>query len=504
MTIDTILLVLSAVLALYTRDNFHLYLDKFSDLTPYTCVTAMVAPLTILAFGLNQSVWRCSTFLEYARIICAVFVIILVATLIVFTVNRMNGIARSIPVLHGILAIFAMTGARVLQRLWFARNLRSHDHAAVASSDQQFVLVVGLTNLTELFVRSIEEFSGEHIHIAGIVDHQERHSGHTAYSCQIFSSQKDLRTTIQDLAVHGVVINRIVIATKVNTLPPNMQSALEEIANGSSIRVDVLPDLIGLSTLERAAPVTAAPGKPADHGLTFVFPKAESDRLDHNPYWRFKRALDVVVAGSLLIVLAPFMAIIAALVAADMGFPSIFWQQRPGVHGRPFKLYKFRTMASTAFDQYGQAISDQDRLTALGQFLRLSRLDELPQLWNIFVGEMSFVGPRPLLPIDQPETFSARLLVRPGLTGWAQVMAGRDIQPADKSALDVWYVQNASLRLDCETVLRTVPMVIFGERVNQEAIQRAWEELAQRGICSRSYAQSSLEAQDRNLTVPLL
>src|SRR5208337_5259211 len=104
------------------------------------------------------------------------------------------------------------------------------------------------------------------------------------------------------------------------------------------------------------------------------------------------------------------------------------------------------------------------------------------QLFNILRGEMSFVGPRPLLPRDQPEAYRARLLVRPGLTGWAQVVGGRDISPEDKAALDVWYVRNASLALDIEIAIRTVPVVLFGERISVSLIERAWRDLSESGV----------------------
>ena len=112
----------------------------------------------------------------------------------------------------------------------------------------------------------------------------------------------------------------------------------------------------------------------------------------------------------------------------------------------------------------------------IGHFLRRSRLDELPQLFHILVGQMSFVGPRPLLPIDQPVGYAARLLVRPGLTGWAQVKGGRQISALDKAALDVWYVRHASLRLDLEILVRTALTLLLGERPHAGAIRQAWEE----------------------------
>ena len=140
----------------------------------------------------------------------------------------------------------------------------------------------------------------------------------------------------------------------------------------------------------------------------------------------------------------------------------------------------------TAYDNSGQRIPDALRLSAIGRFLRKTRLDELPQLLHILKGEMSFVGPRPLLPVDQSPAYAARLMVRPGMTGWAQVKGGRDISAADKAALDVWYVKNASFRLDLEILWKTIPMIVLGERVDREAIRAAWRDLVAYGICAAS------------------
>jgi lipopolysaccharide/colanic/teichoic acid biosynthesis glycosyltransferase len=131
----------------------------------------------------------------------------------------------------------------------------------------------------------------------------------------------------------------------------------------------------------------------------------------------------------------------------------------------------------SSHDDSGRRRADAERLTAIGRFLRRTRFDELPQLYNILVGDMSFVGPRPLLPIDQPSGFTGRTLVRPGLTGWAQIMGGRNVGPEDKVALDFWYIRNASLALDLQIMLKTVPMLIRGEQVNSVSIDNAWSEL---------------------------
>ena len=130
------------------------------------------------------------------------------------------------------------------------------------------------------------------------------------------------------------------------------------------------------------------------------------------------------------------------------------------------------------YDAHGRRIADADRLSVCGRFLRRSRLDELPQLFNILTGEMSFIGPRPLLVADQHPGLDARLAVRPGMTGWAQIKGGRQIAASDKAALDIWYIRNAGLRIDLKIVIATLRVMLLGERqADEAAIQQAWREL---------------------------
>ena len=191
---------------------------------------------------------------------------------------------------------------------------------------------------------------------------------------------------------------------------------------------------------------------------------------------------------------------ITLLIAIDVGLPVVFWQSRPGRYGRPFKLYKFRTMRAP-HDEQGNRIPDQHRVSKLGALLRLTRLDELPQLYNILVGEMSFVGPRPLLITDHEPGTHDRLLVRPGLTGWAQVNGGRKLAPEDKAALDIWYVAHLSLILDFRIVLRTLLLLYSGEQINQEAVLAARRVRPTRmslRMCSRSLHDRPKQRRRRN------
>lgn len=185
---------------------------------------------------------------------------------------------------------------------------------------------------------------------------------------------------------------------------------------------------------------------------------------------RVKRALDVSAAAALLLIMALPMAILALCIATLLGYPIFFRQRRPGLCGRPFELIKFRTMKE-AIDASGAPISDALRLTSFGRFLRESSLDELPELWNVLTGDMSLVGPRPLLteylPLYSPEQ-ARRHEVRPGITGWAQVNGRNAISWEEKFRLDEWYVDNRSFWLDLRILWLTVLRVFQRHGINAE------------------------------------
>jgi sugar transferase EpsL len=181
-----------------------------------------------------------------------------------------------------------------------------------------------------------------------------------------------------------------------------------------------------------------------------------------------KRALDVVGAALALVVLSPLLAIVAVLVRVRMGSPVLFRQTRPGRHGRPFTLVKFRTMTDRR-DAAGALLPDAERLTSFGRWLRRTSIDELPELLNVLAGEMSLVGPRPLLmeylPLYSPEQ-ARRHDVRPGITGWTQVNGRNALSWDEKFAFDVWYVDHRSLRLDLSILARTAKQVVSGHGVS--------------------------------------
>jgi len=180
-----------------------------------------------------------------------------------------------------------------------------------------------------------------------------------------------------------------------------------------------------------------------------------------------KRIVDVVASAALLIVLSPIVAATALILRVAMGSPVLFKQERAGLHGHPFTLLKFRSMLGTEDDPR----QPEDRLTPLGSFLRRTSLDELPELWNVLRGEMSLVGPRPLL-VRYNDRYSEeqarRLDVLPGITGWAQVHGRNDTSWSRRLAHDVWYVDNLTAALDAKIVLMTIPAVLGGRGVTTE------------------------------------
>lgn len=183
-----------------------------------------------------------------------------------------------------------------------------------------------------------------------------------------------------------------------------------------------------------------------------------------------KRCLDIIIASTALLLLSPLYLFVAYKVKKNLGSPVLFRQIRPGLNGKPFEMIKFRSMKD-AVDQYGHVLPDSERLTAFGKTLRSSSLDEMPELWNVIKGEMSIVGPRPLLmeylPLYNNEQ-AKRNLVRPGMTGWAQINGRNAIGWDEKFKLDTWYVENQSIWLDFKIMLLTVKKVLGRDDISAE------------------------------------
>jgi sugar transferase EpsL len=204
------------------------------------------------------------------------------------------------------------------------------------------------------------------------------------------------------------------------------------------------------------------------------------------PYDRFRRAIDVVLVLVGMVLLAPLFAVLAWKVRREFGSPVLFTQARPGRHGQVFRLRKFRTMTDER-DGDGRLLPDEQRLTRFGRFLRSTSLDEIPEMVNVLRGEMSLVGPRPLL-VEYLEHYTPeqqrRHEVRPGITGWAQINGRNNMSWDDKLALDVWYVDHRSVWLDVRILLKTLWVMVTRQGVSLDGhatTRRFDEERRERG-----------------------
>lgn len=364
---------------------------------------------------------------------------------------------------------------RVAVRLRHALRSRKRRPTSIASAPEN-VLIVGLNALTELFLRYVADHGRESIAVAGILSGGGRHLGRRLRSCRVLGRPEDLEKILNDLDVHGVGIDRIVLTSNFAQLSAEARSALKDAQSVHDIRID--------SLWERFLPARSVDGR---HRGVFApasspdanknsFPAPNPSIPTSRRYLRWKRLIDFLAAAAGILCFAPVMVVVYVVALLDVGYPAIFWQLRPGAFGRPIKVLKFRTM-SAARDANCRRRSDAERLSSVGRFLRRGRLDELPQLFNVLAGQMSFVGPRPLLPADQSPGLASRLHVRPGLTGWAQIKGGRHLSADDKAALDLWYIKNASFSLDAMILVSTARTVLIGERIDRRAIVDAWRDI---------------------------
>jgi len=474
-------IAIAAVGSLLLRDNLEFSPERMVALTPYLLFSVGAGALLLPVVGTNRGFWRYSTFSDFLRVAIGAPLTVLAATSATFAYDRLEGLARAIPVLHVILAVALMCALRAAMRLRHGLRSRAKITPALdAPVRAETVLILGLNTVAELFIRAAKQFAADAIHIAGVLGRNDRHRGRFLHGVSILGLPDELLEVLRRLEVHGVEINRIVVTVAPSELSPQVRDALGSIEDSTGITIDYFSERLRLeadNSIQHPPPPLSedGPGGPRGGSLPTLRAIVDGGVLVR-PYWRIKRATDFVLALIMIIFAAPLMVIIAAAVALDVGVPVLFWQERPGVFGRRMKLYKFRTMRS-AHDELGRRIPEERRSSLVGRFLRRTRLDELPQLFNILIGEMSFIGPRPLLPVDQSPAHSGRLAVRPGLTGWAQVHGGREVGASDKAAMDVWYICNASFPNDLAISLKTVRMVVLGERVDAKRIEQAWQEV---------------------------
>ena len=418
--------------------------------------------MAFLAFHTSDGVSRYFSVHDALNVVKAVVAAALVTSLVLFTFNRLEGIPRSTPVLHALILAAGLLSARTLMLLWHNKGQATErvDHSV------EHIIMIGTTRLSSLYMKFLQALDPYHRRFIAVLDHQQNLIGRAMCGVPIFASAKYLERVIEDFVVHGIRIDRVMIGGDENLLPQEELNVVLRVCAQREIPLDFVSSMVGLDQF-----------RPPSKDFVPTSKQTQRPSAALPVYFRVRPTIDFVVALTSIIILLPLIAVASLLVLIDVGAPVLFWQQRTGKDGRSFFLYKFRTLR-IPFDRDGQPIGEDQRISWIGRLLRKTRIDEFPQLFNVLVGDMSLIGPRPLLPRDQPASSGKRLAVRPGITGWAQVNGGNLVTPEEKNALDTWYVSHASPWLDLRIALLTLRFAFTGERRSEAALNMCSPPLA--------------------------
>ncbi len=444
---DVIWAAASPIVALYLRNVNLTDTTGVKAAALYCVVSFGLSLIAFLVFRIRDGIARHFSVADALDIGKAVVVSELLTTLVLFIAIRSENIPRTAPIIHALILAAGLVVYRV------AIRLRHDSRPQLIASGQQateHIIMIGGTRLSSLYIKLMNAYSTQPRKVIGILDNDPQMRGRSVGGVRVLGQPTQLESVIQEFAEHGVVVDRVIVGGDRDMLPVEEMSEVDRICAFRDIKIDFVPLLVGIAPA--SAPVVVE---------EITFPRSTAT-VQLPGHFRFKRIADVVIGLALLIVLSPLMLLVAAIMLLDVGSPVLFWQQRVGVAGSPFLLYKFRTLKSL-FNAKGLPIGPSDRMSSIGKFVRRLRLDELPQLLSVLVGDMSLVGPRPLLPCDQPPDAQLRLMVRPGLTGWAQVKGGNSISVEEKKELDEWYVRNASFWLDLRILLMTIGFIVRAE-----------------------------------------
>jgi lipopolysaccharide/colanic/teichoic acid biosynthesis glycosyltransferase len=424
------------------------------------CATSLFFSLVAFsAFGVHDGLPRYFSVHDAIAVVKAVLVGELLTCVVLFTLTHLDGIPRSTPAIHALTLCAGLVTVRALGRIT-AKNRRPADPRSHPSG--QHIIMIGLSDLSSLYMKCLEALAPHHHRVIAVLDERPGSIGRTINGVRVMGSSAQLEPLIEEFAVHGVRTDRVVVGGGADILTDDALKEVQHVCARRDVDLEFVPHLLGLdegTAAVESAPCVAPAGSRGD--------RASSPTVAR--YFRFRRFADFIIALVLITALLPMWALVASLAFLDVGFPLLFWQQRVGLNGCTFLTYKIRTLRPP-FDWRGERVLEERRLSLIGQFLRRTRLDELPQLLNVLVGDMSLIGPRPLLPRDQPRAPTVRLSVRPGITGWAQVNGGRLVSPEEKGELDEWYIRNAGLWLDMRIVAMTLLILIRGDHRTEKAL----------------------------------
>ncbi len=446
---DIIVVAVAFPIAIALRENF--------DLGPYqvfpaiygTVLLLIITPLVWRLMRVQQSMWRYASSDELLTVVKALFVIVALFLLAMFFVDRLNGVSRSVLILFWAIAFAGLCSTRII----YCSMVKAYQRRRLSKQRGTAHRVVIHANLDEASaaIQAFHRVHGFHADLVGIIsDDAER--GRLLHGVEILGSTRQLKEIFASLEVTGRSPQVIMLG--------DSRSERDAVQIQELVATDL--------SLLRSRDIETVQFDHRSHASVLDLAPPGSGR---KAYTGMKRLMDVVVASTALFLLSPLLVLIGCVIYLTDGAPVFFVQVRAGKDLREFRLLKFRTM-KPPIDKEGRSLADDERITWFGSLLRATRVDEIPQLWNVLKGDMSLVGPRPLLPRDMPKeahTLAERYCIRPGITGWAQVNGGKKIDNDLKMPLDIYYIRNFSLLFDLKIMIMTVDTVINGEKVNKSA-----------------------------------
>jgi lipopolysaccharide/colanic/teichoic acid biosynthesis glycosyltransferase len=421
---------------------------EWIGLVYYWILSSGFALVAFFALRIQDGMTRNFSVHEALDIVEAVLFVELMTCAAMFTITRLDGIPRSMPFIHGMLLAGGLIAARMVVRVVFSEAEASHDY----HSRRERIILIGANRFAAAFIQLLRAYAPQREPVIAVLDQDAAMVGRAIAGVQVLGAPDELDSVITEFAIHGVDTDRVVVAGEVDFLRSAALAQIERICEKRQIELSFLPRMIGVTEWK----------VPEKVGTVMLLQRQPSPPI--RAYFRVKRAIDVIASLALIILLSPFFLIASFLVLLDVGTPILFWQERVGWKGRAFLIYKFRTLGAP-FDSDGTPVFSGRQPSAIGQLLRVSRIDEWPQLLNVLLGEMSLIGPRPLLPEDQPSNAALRLSVRPGITGWAQIHGAKLVTREEKEKLDEWYVRNASFWVDLWIAVATLRLLL-GRRLS--------------------------------------
>jgi lipopolysaccharide/colanic/teichoic acid biosynthesis glycosyltransferase len=412
---------------LYLRSPDILFREDLSGVAYYWVLSSGLALVAFYALRLQDGITRYFSVHDALDVAEAVLFAESMTLSVMFTITRLDGIPRSMPLIHGVLLAAGLIGARMVVRIVFSEDEESEDY----HSCRERIIIIGANRFAAAFIRLLRAYAPSREPVIAVLDEDRGMVGRAVADVQVIGGPHELDAIIGEFAVHGVDTDRVVIAGEVDFLSPAVLGEIERICQKRQISLGFLPRMIGVT--ERKAPVVPVKAPRPEPAVALP------------GYFRVKRVFDIVGSFALILLFSPLFLIAGLLVLLDVGPPILFWQERLGWKGRGFLIYKFRTLRAP-FE--GTSLLAGREPSAIGRVLRAIRIDELPQLLNVLLGDMSLIGPRPLLPEDQPANSTLRLSVRPGISGWAQINGAKLVTKEDKEKLDEYYIRNASLWMD--------------------------------------------------------